>query len=196
MSMTYREIALNMLDDDSEEVLWDVGQWMGNEGGRAVDFPDAGPLDFDPENERDWVVRLREYFDEVCRPLHVPRDPESLRRLINAGVDVKALGGCFEDTPLHHQGHPKSVELLLNAGADVDARDFKGNTPLHFQGNPKSVELLINAGADVNVRDHNRFTPLDSWRSNSEIVRVLFAHGAKDTNNDIRNSSHKKLAQP
>jgi len=58
--MTYREIALQM-KDDSESVLWLVGEWMGNEGKRALEFPDAEPLDFDPESM--WEAELQEYLE-------------------------------------------------------------------------------------------------------------------------------------
>ena len=57
--MTYREIAIQM-KDDSERVLWLVGEWLGNEGQRALDFPDAEPLDLDSDSM--WEPELYEYL--------------------------------------------------------------------------------------------------------------------------------------
>lgn len=58
--MTYREIAIQM-KDDSDDILFLVGDWLGNEGQRALDFPDAEPLDFDPESM--WEAELQEYLE-------------------------------------------------------------------------------------------------------------------------------------
>ena len=58
--MTYREIALQ-IKEDNDRVLWLVGEWLGNEGQRAIDFPDAEPLDFDPESM--WEAELQEYLE-------------------------------------------------------------------------------------------------------------------------------------
>ena len=58
--MTYREIAIQM-KDDSEDILFLVGEWIGNEGQRALDFPDAEPLDFDSNSM--WEAELQEYLE-------------------------------------------------------------------------------------------------------------------------------------
>ena len=58
--MTYREIAIQMKDDDSEHILLLVGDWIGNEGQRALSFPDAEPLDFDSNSM--WEPELYEYL--------------------------------------------------------------------------------------------------------------------------------------
>ncbi len=60
--MTYREIAMKATGRDDEKVLFAVGEWFGNEGQRALDFPDACPLNLEDDSDID-DAELQEYLE-------------------------------------------------------------------------------------------------------------------------------------
>ena len=129
-------------------------------------------------------------------------DIESIKQLVDAGVDVNAadIGGGF--TPLivsSALGNLEAVRLFLAKGARVNAVSNPpgGNkvkngtialgsfTPLLLAssyGPSPLVKALLDAGADVNVRDGRGMTPLmmavSADHGDPEIARMLLAKGA------------------
>ena len=97
-----------------------------------------------------------------CKPLimaTVAQQCESMRKLIQAGADVKATNKSGM-TALYLAckcGLPKCVELLIQHGANVNIRDRLGTSPLictvvsrvNLNG-LRCLELLLRAGAHVN----------------------------------------------
>ncbi len=122
-------------------------------------------------------------------------DPAVVSILLEAGADVHARHGMWQDTPLHHaarSGTPQVVRALLEAGADVDAREDSGETPLHYaarSGTSEVVRALLEAGADVDAWAKGYavdwgwgWTSLHlAARSNPdpEVVRALVEAGAE-----------------
>jgi ankyrin repeat protein len=135
-------------------------------------------------------------------------DLESIRILVEAGVDVNAAGplmgadAILGESPLQNaaaNGNLAAVKLLLAKGANVNvssSRDklFKvkngdialgGFAPLAIAaayGPAEVVKTLLDAGAGVNVKDVRDMTPLmlavATDRQNPEVIRMLLAHGA------------------
>lgn len=50
--MTYREMLEKMDKKVTDGNLYKLGEWIDNQGSRAVNFPDSDPLNFDPQS--DW----------------------------------------------------------------------------------------------------------------------------------------------
>jgi ankyrin repeat protein len=95
-----------------------------------------------PPSGGDRLVTLQTRDCMGDSPLHVllrRRDVRGARRLVEAGIDVNAVGDMSE-TPLHiavGQGLTEAVLFLLAAGADPDLRSEFGHTPresAHRQG--------------------------------------------------------------
>lgn len=135
-------------------------------------------------------------------------DTETLRLLINTGVDVNAaaslqsVAAIVGENPLLNaaiNGNLEAVKLLLAKGADVNAAGSKdkllqvkngpltlgGFTPLLLAaafGPAEVVQTLLEAGADVNAKDVRGMTPLmlatATDRQDPEIIRMLLARGA------------------
>jgi ankyrin repeat protein len=97
---------------------------------------------------------------------------EGVRRLLNLGVDARALHGegdgyweiTRESTALHvaaWRGWPGTVKMLIERGARVNALDGKGRTAMQLavkacvdsywtdRRTPESVKSLLNAGAAI-----------------------------------------------
>ena len=98
-----------------------------------------------------------------------PASLEIISRLLNAGVDIHAMG-MNGWTALHMAAARGSVDkarLLIAAGADVNRRkEIDGSeTPLMeaaFCGHPEMVRLLLQCGADPTMRDTTHdHTPLE-----------------------------------
>ena len=82
-------------------------------------------------------------------------DAPRVQRLIEAGVDVNAIGPFGETalTEALRNGHIEILRLLIESGADVNVMGKSGNTPLFpaaAGGHTAIARLLIEAGADVN----------------------------------------------
>jgi ankyrin repeat protein len=109
---------------------------------------------------------------------------ESMRLLLDAGVDPNAAND-FAATPLMWcAGDAAKVRLLLSKGAKVNVRSNLGRTPLliaaAYDGATEAARLLIEKGADVNARDKSGMSVLEQAASSNhiELVRLLLAKGA------------------
>ncbi|KAN0138394.1 Ankyrin repeat-containing domain protein [Lactarius tabidus] len=124
-------------------------------------------------------------------PLHLVRDPELGRLLVERGTDLNARDEN-QLTPLHSASSflvPELVQVLLVHNADVHAKDKWGQTPLHRvfddedytdKGCLAIAQLLAAHGADVNALDKNRSTLLHqaSRHASLELAWILLKYGA------------------
>jgi ankyrin repeat protein len=110
------------------------------------------------------------------------RAPDALRRLLDAGADVRTTDSTGA-TALHHAaagGAVGIVRALVAAGAPVDAVDVHGSTPLHraaAAGAADVAALLLDAGADRGCRvvtDHQRV------RAGTTAADIAREHGHAD----------------
>jgi ankyrin repeat protein len=132
--------------------------------------------------------------------LHVAREPELIRLLINGGLDVDARDQCGL-TALHRRAWESTHfssrrdlgwSELIALGADVNAQTEWLEGPLHIAcgsrtKGPISRDVaigLMRAGADVNARDRLRRTPAMylAGKLASDTVKDVFLdlkrHGA------------------
>lgn len=86
-------------------------------------------------------------------PLLVARDPETVKLMLDAGVDPNARDSQGE-TRLFGASY-QVTQVLLEGGADPNAASGWGRTPLFEAGSPKIYELLVEHGADPNHKDRN-----------------------------------------
>ena len=135
-----------------------------------------------------WLVRAGAEGNCVIdgdgdTPLHVLRDRDTCRLLVERGADVHAPN-TRGHTPLHvaaRRGATDTAQLLLDHGAAAAARDGGGATPLHHCGDRDTCALLLAAGAELEAADSEGRTPLHSaaWRGQLEVARVLLEAGAR-----------------
>ena len=135
-----------------------------------------------------WLVRAGAEVNCVIdgdgdTPLHVLRDRDTCRLLVERGADVHAPN-TRGHTPLHvaaRRGAADTAQLLLDHGAAAAARDCGGATPLHHCGDRDTCALLLAAGAELEAADVEGRTPLHSaaWRGQLEVARVLLEAGAR-----------------
>ncbi len=136
-------------------------------------------------------------------PLTVTTDPDIVRQLIAAGVNVNQTLFSSTQTPLlffmsrWSDPIPKATDLaimkgLLDAGAQVNVHGAAGDTPLHVlaikesdaQRAPEAKALLgylLNAGASIDARDGlSNATPLmiAVRLGHYGITELLLDHGA------------------
>jgi ankyrin repeat protein len=110
----------------------------------------------------------------ALRMAAVLKDLESMRSLVNAGVDVNAREEAFGTTPLLvavegdtavNESTHEQVQLLLDAGAvaSLEEKNEEGHTALYVAAGSNKVETvnaLLQAGADVNATNNFGTTPL------------------------------------
>ena len=113
------------------------------------------------------------------------RDIETVRVLIDAGVDVDApqADGATALAWAVHWDDLATADLLLGAGADVDAANDLGVTPLMLaglNGSVPMVDLLLRAGADPNAARPAGGTALmmAARSGDATVLRRLIAAGA------------------
>ena len=152
----------------------DQEMWQPAENGRAFYSTDAAGL-----------------YDAVADD-----DAESVRSLIEAGVDVnaKTAGGESILTNAVIRASPEVVHMLVEAGADVNAKDnlgrpvlFEAISPYDWGPAAKEVlQILVDAGADVNAKNGDgrpllaeAIQPGNILTDYPEIVRVLVDAGAE-----------------
>ena len=113
------------------------------------------------------------------------RDTAEVRRLLQAGADVKAAQADGA-TALHwaaYHGDASLASLLLDAGADVAAANRNGSTPMWLaasRGDAQVIQALLDKGADANEELPLGRRPLMlAARSGSvDAVRALLTKGA------------------
>jgi ankyrin repeat protein len=109
-------------------------------------------------------IDIARYLVEECRmdantgcPLHVVRNPEVVKYLIEHGADVNERNP-FQGTPLHQAKSLEVVRCLVENKADVNITDSKGNTPLHEMMcflDVDAVKYMVEVGkADMNIKNH------------------------------------------
>ncbi len=124
-------------------------------------------------------------------------DPEIVRLLVEAGVDVSAAESFGGNTPLHEavaQGNGEIVKVLVAAGADVNAEGFMGQTPLSLAAEEGATEIMrillrpgLDAGKSADAEDKEAastpsigsgalFTAIEN--DDVEMVRLLVEAGA------------------
>jgi ankyrin repeat protein len=113
---------------------------------------------------------------------------EIVKRLVDMGADVNAVGGLEGSTPLHlaaAAGHLDIAKYLLSHGATLDA-SAPENNPLFgaiYGGHTEMVKLLMDAGIDTSVRYQGRsIKNMDALafareRGQSDIEQMLLSHG-------------------
>ena len=111
------------------------------------------------------------------------KDPEEVRRLLDAGADANTRRSSAKDKPtaLHiaaEAGDVDMVGLLLDRGAKIDARDKNRFTPLHTAASKNSADvcsLLLDRGAKKDAEDEYGYTPIEKAVSaGSKDVVMLF----------------------
>jgi ankyrin repeat protein len=120
---------------------------------------------------------------------------ETLRTLIDAGVDVNASNDSNATALLWAARNPDKARLLIERGANPNAQSKQGRTPLMIAsmhgGGSAIVALLLSKGADVNVRDRFGVSALNlaAWAGHVDIMRLLLAKGADPNVADITGRS-------
>ncbi|MCK4935754.1 MAG: ankyrin repeat domain-containing protein [Elusimicrobiales bacterium] len=117
-------------------------------------------------------------------------DKETVRSLINSGVNINIKYEPYGFTPLHiacFKGHLEIVKLLLENGAAINAKDEKNPTPLHvasIQGHTKIAKLLIENKADMGDKASYNLTHLKSTCEKNKAGPENFLHSdSSDINN-------------
>ena len=109
-----------------------------------------------------------------------------VRKLLEAGVNVKAHTGKRKETALHFAasyGHASVVAVLIENGADIESVDSRGRRALHcaaWQGHEPVVRLLLDRGALIDSKDDFGRTALHGAAGNgfSDVVQLLARRGA------------------
>jgi len=113
------------------------------------------------------------------------RDTAEVRRLVQAGADVKA-SQADGATALHwaaYHGDASLASLLLDAGADVAAANRNGSTPMWLaasRGDAQVIQALLDKGADANeeLPLGRRPLMLAARAGSVDAVRELLTKGA------------------
>jgi hypothetical protein len=140
----------------------------------------------------DWIHDWNEY-PRHATPLYYAASfglKDSVKRLVEDGVELDAQGSRFGGTALHGatlREHISIVRWLLKAGADPSRADFNEITPLHIAasgGDVEAIKLLLQHGASLEAVDSYDETPYD-WAKES---------GQEDAKFLLREEQSKALA--
>lgn len=116
---------------------------------------------------------LNERLSNKSLPIHLVKDNETLKVLLEAGANPNArytnTDHVKNTTPLHiaaQRGDVEMINTLVKAGANLNKADSVGFTPLHRAANSvkshEAFEALKSLGADVDARlPHNNKTAAD-----------------------------------
>lgn len=77
--------------------------------------------------------------------LHKMYDFETMKRLLELGVDVNARNS-LGIAPLHYAPNGQIVDLLVKHGADVNILDFWGCTPLDLSHKEAHAAIIKHGG--------------------------------------------------
>jgi uncharacterized protein len=93
---------------------------------------------------------------------------EIVRKLLEAGADVKAVDPSMKATALHaaaYAGRTEAARLLIQHGIDIDRQGPRnGYTALHdaiWQNNIDTAKVIIDGGANLALKSHDGETPLE-----------------------------------
>lgn len=131
---------------------------------------------------------MNSFNDEGYAPLHLARNEEVARALVNldADVDLRVDDETHdkddhqplrESTPLHLARDAGVVRILIESGADKEAKDWWNRTPLHCARTAGVVGALIAGKVDTEVEDRRGKTPLECAKD-VEVARALLDGGA------------------
>ena len=141
-------------------------------------------------------ANVRSSREDLPLYLAAKQDLEALQKIIEAGVDVSAVGkdGAGAIHQAARDGDCHAVSLLLQMGADVHAKDSSGSTPLHRaadKGQTKVVKLLLDRGVDIDSRDLSGATALRraAGKGHEQVVELLLENGADVDAIDFRGST-------
>ena len=110
--------------------------------------------------------------------LHVVKDPDVARRLIDAKADLNAANSQ-QWTALHvaaHENNVRLIDVLIQAGAKVDSRNDWGWTALHLAVQSERLEamkLLIAYGADLHAEANLGFSMQDGGITPLHLAALL-----------------------
>lgn len=107
---------------------------------------------------------------------------EIVKRLLEAGADVKAVDPSMKATALHaaaYAGRTEAARLLIQHGIDIDKQGPRnGYTALHdaiWQNNIDTAKAIIEGGARLDLKSQDGETPLDFAKSKrrKEIIALI-----------------------
>lgn len=123
-------------------------------------------------------------------------DLDTIRRLLDAGIDPNLCDPDSGSTPLHAAAATRDglavVQLLVARGAALDLQDDRGETPLsvaaRLQGTHEIVRALLAAGAAPDLPDDDARTPLmhAAIAGRAKAVAALLDAGAEPDLRDAR----------
>ena len=133
----------------------------------------------------------------LFRAARLNKDPEVIKVLINAGLDINATNNNGE-TALHTAAAwstPSVINALIAGGADIFVQDNHGGTPVmnavSNNNDPKVIKAFLDAGYDVNKKEAFGLTLLHiaSRNKNPDIVSLLLDSGAQINVKDQRGNT-------
>lgn len=105
-----------------------------------------------------------------------------VRKLLEAGADVKAVDPSMKATALHaaaYAGRTEAARLLIEHGIDIDKQGPRnGYTALHdaiWQNNIDTAKVIIDGGANLALESHEGETPLAfaTSKRRKEIIALV-----------------------
>ena len=135
-------------------------------------------------------AHVNETGKDKLTPLHLAKDKEMARILVEAGADLNAREAFTKETPLHKAIMSKNealAEYLVEMGSRLDAETDHEEMPLEValkHGTPKMVEMLIRAGADTSITGAKDRASLFTMASDPKMIDILAVEGLKINHQD------------